>query len=230
VDRLGVLNNTIIIYTSDNGPWELKCELAGSYGPFTGTYQQTVGGGGSIAKFTTWEGGHRVPSLVHWRGRIEPRVSNALTSHLDWVPTLSRLAGYKLPTDRSFDGIDISDILFDRSDTGHETLFHPDPTGNLTAMRYGRYKAFFRTYSVPGCGGIIGADVQHNPPIIFDLSKDLAESIPVNISQTDMDFIQNARRNKIHDIRTTPRSHPDYRSGTDADAACCNSANLNCRC
>ena len=81
---LGVSEETLVIFTSDNGPWEYKCDLSGSHFPFTGEYQRTAFGGGSTGKMTTWEGGHRVPFIASWPGQIESgTVSNGLSSAMD---------------------------------------------------------------------------------------------------------------------------------------------------
>ena len=232
--NIDVINNTLFIFTSDNGPWRYKCDLAGSEGPFNGSWQRSAngGGGGSTFKFTTWEGGHRVPFLAHWPGRIKPRVSSALASHLDMVPTLLSLTNVTLPKDRSFDGMNLSPVFFDGSDAGHETLFHPDDLGHLTAVRYHQYKAFYRTYpaSDGDCGGKVGKIMTHSPPLIFDLSVDLAESAPITPSQAVYDAIDAALKAKQMDIATTPRSVPDYSAGGLEDRACCNAAHIVCRC
>ena len=123
----GVANNTLVLLTGDNGPWEQKCELAGSKGPFLGSYQATLGGGGT-AKFTTWEGGHREAGIAYWPGTIPAgAVSNATVSTLDFLPTIAALAGIALPTDREFDGVDISSVLLAGANaTSREFLFHPE--------------------------------------------------------------------------------------------------------
>nr|XP_043869955.1 arylsulfatase G isoform X2 [Solea senegalensis] len=68
-------NNTLIWFTGDNGPWEKKCQYAGSVGPFVGKWQTSRGGGS--AKRTTWEGGHRVPTVAYWPGKIPANTTNS---------------------------------------------------------------------------------------------------------------------------------------------------------
>nr|XP_012309264.1 arylsulfatase G isoform X2 [Aotus nancymaae] len=117
VDRTAK-ENTFLWFTGDNGPWAQKCELAGSVGPFTGLWQTRQGG--SPAKQTTWEGGHRVPALAYWPGRVPVNVtSTALLSVLDIFPTVVALAQASLPQGRHFDGVDVSEVLFGRSQPGH---------------------------------------------------------------------------------------------------------------
>ncbi|EMP40156.1 Arylsulfatase G [Chelonia mydas] len=141
--------NTFLWFTGDNGPWAQKCELAGNMGPFSGAWQRQRGG--SAAKQTTWEGGHRVPALAYWPGRIPANVSSvALLSTTDIFPTLVSLAKASLPPNRRFDGSDVSEILFGQSHQGHKTLFHPNSgaagkDGEIKALRLAQYKAFYTT-------------------------------------------------------------------------------------
>jgi arylsulfatase G len=234
---LGILNQTLLIFTSDNGPWSSKCDLAGNQGPFTGAWQASPlpfgGGGGGTAKFTTWEAGHRVPFIAHWEGVIKPAtVSNAIGSNLDMMPTIANLAGFTLPSNSSFDGIDLSPVLFDGSDQGHEVLFHPDQNGTLSAIRYNQYKAYYTTYFAfdGACGGRRGLIIDHNPPLIFDLSHDLAESTPIVVSQSVYDAIDQALQAKLKDIASTPHTKVDYRTGGLDARACCDAGHIVCRC
>ena len=229
----GVVNDTLFIYTSDNGPWNYKCDLAGNWGPFSGAWQWSVegGNGGGTGKFTTWEAGHRVPFLAHWPGRIPPRRSRALTSNLDLLPTLLSLIDVPLPTNRSFDGQDIGAVLFDGSEQGHTFLFHPDQNGTLTAMRYQQYKAFYQTYSAAACGAGVQSPVRdHYPPLVFDLSADEGESHPISVSADLLAVLDKALAAKRADIASTPRSKPDYRQGDLDDRPCCDAGHIVCRC
>lgn len=146
VKDAGLEENTLIIGASDNGPWAVKCDLAGSPGPYTGEWQRTNGGGGSALKDTTWEGGQRVFGLAHWKGKIPAGiVSNATVSSLDFLPTILALAGVPLPSDRSFDGVDLAPLLFDGAPSVRDFLFMGDTTdrvGNITAIHYKNFKAY----------------------------------------------------------------------------------------
>ncbi|CAF3892068.1 unnamed protein product [Rotaria sp. Silwood1] len=234
---LDVLNHTLLIFTNDNGPWSAQCDLAGNQGPFTGVWQALPlpfgGGGGGTAKFTTWEAGHRVPFIAHWPGMIKAgTVSNAIGSHLDMMPTIANLAGFTLPSNRSFDGIDLSPVLFDGSNQGHEYLFHSDHNGTLSAVRYNQYKAYYMTYSAydGACGGQQGFIIYHKPPLIFDLSRDLAESTPIVASQSVYNAIDEALQAKLKDIASTPHTTVDYRIGGLDARACCDAGHIVCRC
>ena len=121
--------------------------------PPPGTWLRTQGGGGNTGKCSTWEGGHRVVGAARWPGKIPAgSVSDALTSTLDFLPTIANLAGVKLHTDRYYDGIDIGPVLFDGATEAHTTLFHPNncegKNGDIDTIRVRQYKA-----KVPGGGG-----------------------------------------------------------------------------
>ena len=131
---LHVEEDTIVFVTGDNGPPEDQCDWGGSKGPFLGAASKTVaGGGGSSGKITSWEGGHREVGIAAWPGRIAHHtVSHALTSTMDFFPTIASLIGASLPTDRAYDGLDMAPVLFD----GAKTL-HPHLVFSVTGRAYG---------------------------------------------------------------------------------------------
>ena len=99
VDELGVRDNTLFIFTSDNGP-EFSRAWVGSAGPWRGTY------------FTGREASLRVPFIVRWPGRVPAgAVNNEIVHEMDLFPTLARLAGGTVPADRMIDGVDQWDFL-----------------------------------------------------------------------------------------------------------------------
>lgn len=230
LDAAGVRNNTLVFLTGDNGPWEAKCDLAGSKGPWLGAYQAQLGGG-STGKFCTWEGGHREPGIVSWPSRISPgRVSHATASTLDIYPTMARLAGVPLPSDRVYDGVDLSPVLFGDVDSVREFLFHPDTqTGNLTAVRYKNYTALFSTWGAPDCGKPASKVLEHNPPLIFDLGVDPGQTTPLPSNPSLEALFITALQAKLANISATYRNKADYsqKIGTEP---CCNAANVVCRC
>ena len=145
VREKGLLEDTLVMFTSDNGPWEFKCELAGCAEPYVGIWQKVVGEGGSSSKMTTWEGGHRVPFIVSWPGKLPAnKVGSELVSAFDILPTLAAICGFELPTDRVFDGIPLP---FVAPHNGTRVTFHLDAGYNeIWALRYGKYKVYYATY------------------------------------------------------------------------------------
>lgn len=119
-------------------------------------------------------------------------MSSALSSTLDVFPTFLSLAGRPLPSDRSYDGMDLTPLLLGRSSHAHSTLFHPDHNGDLSAMRHGSLKVHFRVTQAPPCVANETRPVDavlddfpfvlHNQaPLVFDLDKDPAESTPIQV-------------------------------------------------
>lgn len=94
VDKLGIADNTIVIFTSDNGP-DMVEPWVGSAGPWRGTY------------FTGLEGSLRVPFIMRWPGKVPAgRVSNEIVHEMDLFTTFATISGGKVPTDRAIDGVD----------------------------------------------------------------------------------------------------------------------------
>ncbi len=126
----GLDRNTVVIFTSDNGPWALYKELSGSAGPLRG------------AKATGYEGGVRVPAIFWSPGRIKPAVISDMGSTLDILPTLSKLAGVDLPIDRQYDGYDLSEVLMSQKQSPrNDMIFYHDE--KIFAARKGPYKLYF---------------------------------------------------------------------------------------
>lgn len=130
LDRLGLADDTIVIFTSDNG--SLADGGGGSNLPLRGV------------KGTTWEGGLRVPCIVRWPGRVAAgRVSTELTTAMDLFPTLAANCGATVPTDRTIDGRDVSDLWFDETATSPHEAFFYYRQNDLEAVRCGRWKLRF---------------------------------------------------------------------------------------
>lgn len=111
VDKLGVKDNTIFIFTSDNGP-EMLEPWTGWAGPWRGTY------------FTGLEGSLRVPFIVRWPGKIPSGLlSNEIVHEMDLFPTLARVTGSKVPTDRAIDGIDQLDFFMGKQEKSNRDGF-----------------------------------------------------------------------------------------------------------
>ncbi|NWI57596.1 ARSG Arylsulfatase, partial [Calyptomena viridis] len=229
--------NTLVWFTGDNGPWAQKCELAGRLGPFVGAWQRHRGG--SSAKQTTWEGGHRVPAVVYWPGHIPAkRTSHALLSTLDIFPTLVALAGAALPPNRRLDGLDVSPVLFGWSDEGHEVLLHPNSgaagkEGEIEALRLAQYKAFYTTGGALACDGSTGPAEHHQPPLVFNLDRDIQEQEPLDVAsreyQAVLPVISRAYARALEDIAADNVSVADY-SKDPAVVPCCSTQHVACRC
>jgi arylsulfatase G len=235
--KAGVDDNTLVFVSGDNGPWETKCNLTGSVGPFTGLWQKREGGGGSSAKTTLWEGGHREVGLARWPGRIAPRVSNATVSSLDLLPTIASLAGVALPADRVYDGVDLSPVLLQAAEHAHDTLFHPNSgaeggvMGKLDGVRWKNYKAIYQTGGAPDCSGSKGNIQRHDPPLLFNLANDPAESVALDVAQephkSALAQIEAALAAQMASVNGTMQSVTDY--GRELDAEPCVYLPKSCR-
>jgi arylsulfatase A len=105
LESLNLLENTLIIFSSDNGPWLVMEELGGSAGILR------------EGKNYTFEGGMRVPTVAMWKGTIPAgTVYEGLATQMDWFPTLAVLTGIRLPTDLELDGTDLTKVLFNTGD------------------------------------------------------------------------------------------------------------------
>ena len=129
VSQLGIEDNTLVLFLSDNGPW---------YGGSTGGLRGMKG--------TTWEGGLRVPLIARWPGRIPAgTVNDAVAGTIDILPTLLKAAGLPIPSDRKIDGTDIWPLLTaPEAASPHEALFGMQGP-NLATVRSGRWRLHVRS-------------------------------------------------------------------------------------
>ena len=162
LERLGIDRNTLVIFTSDNGPWLAMKQLGGSAGLL------------KDGKGTTWEGGMREPAIFYWPGRIAPKVVSGIGSGLDVLPTLAALAGVDLPADREYDGVDLSRTLLSGAESPREHLFYWR-FQDVFAVRKGPYKAHFSTLA-----SFSGRPAeQHANPLLFNLDVDPSEQFDI---------------------------------------------------
>lgn len=168
---LGLAENTLVVFTSDNGPWGEKGKDGGSAAPLRGT------------KGGIWEGGVRVPTIAWWPGRISAgRTISAPASNLDFLPTLVGLAGGKPAPERKIDGRDLAPLLFGHTETSpHESLLYIRGT-QVQAVRRGPWKLFVQR--APLAMGALTAEQARQPftPQLFNLEIDSAESTDVAAS------------------------------------------------
>ncbi|XP_072044612.1 arylsulfatase G-like [Amphiura filiformis] len=240
VQDVSVDKNTLIWFSSDNGPWELKCNFGGSIGPYVGGWQKEQGGGGSSGKQTVWEGGHRVPSFAYWPGRIKPgQVDDSILSALDIYPTMASIANVNMPTYRKYDGVDVSEVLFSGKKIRNRSLFHPNSGafgsyGNFDGVRInGTYKAIFESGGSPECGGNTGTSASHNPPLIFDIFNDIRELSPLDNTSATYAKVMSTLKTVLSDIdldiNKDNTTVVDYNTSSD-DWPCCDSKHVVCRC
>lgn len=174
IKDLGIEDNTIVIYTTDNGPMLATWPDAGMT-PFRGE------------KVTGWEGGFRVPAMIRWPGHIKPgTVINDMFAGEDWFPTLAAAAGepqikekllngYKTPSMTykvHLDGYNQLDFIQGKAPDQRNEFFYWSDDGDLLAMRYGRWKAHFMIQEHSGWGAWRYPFTKLRVPMIFDLAVD----------------------------------------------------------
>ena len=175
LDRHGLADNTLVIFTSDNGPWLNFGNHAGSTG------------GLREGKGTAFEGGPRVPAIMRWPGHISPgSVFPGMASTLDVLPTVAAVTGADLPV-RTIDGVSLLPVLEGDETTSPRTRFLFYYGGELRAVREGRWKRVFehRTRSYvgvePGMDGLPGPYAFPTfPAALYDLQTDVEETTDVS--------------------------------------------------
>jgi arylsulfatase A-like enzyme len=192
LDDLGIANDTIVVYTTDNGP-HMNSWPDGAMTPF------------GSEKETNWEGAFRVPAMVRWPGRIKPgSVSNEIFSGHDWFPTLLAVAGDTGVKERLLNGWEIggrtykvhldgynqlSDLAGQQEKSPRPGFVYFDDDGHLVALRYGNWKLVFAEQKTPGT-----LDIWSEPftfrrlPKIYHLRMDPHERADIT-SNTYWDYL-----------------------------------------
>lgn len=165
-----IQNNTLIIFTSDNGPWLLMRKSGGKAYPLRG------------GKRTIFEGGFRVPCIMHWPTAIKKnQVKNAFISSMDFLPTIAHIVDASLPANK-IDGKDIFDIITSEADTSPYDYFLYYTGKRLDAVRSGKWKLVFKrkaSWNAPY--NFIKNKMQKKnrdtiiPPALYNLETDIRE-------------------------------------------------------
>ncbi|GIU79445.1 MAG: arylsulfatase [Bryobacteraceae bacterium] len=165
----GQERNTLVVFTSDNGPWLQRQIHAGSAGLLR------------EGKATTWEGGVRVPFIVRQPGRVQPRrTSGQVGSMLDLLPTFAAMAGAGLPS-RTLDGEDLSRELCTEAPPRERTLFYWNAE-QLCAVRHGPWKL----HRISNTAEWKSGTSKHDPPLLFHLEHDPSEKYDVAAAHPDV--------------------------------------------
>jgi len=192
LDELGIADNTLVMYSTDNGP-HMNTWPDGGMTPFRNE------------KNSNWEGGWRVPTFVRWPGKVEAgAVTNEIVHHMDWLPTFAAVAGDTevkerlLKGDRlngskykvHLDGYNILPLISGETKEGprHEIFYFSDD-GDLTAMRYDDWKLIFMEQKAVGTLRVwMEPFVPLRVPLIFNLRRDPFERADIT-SNTYYDWL-----------------------------------------
>lgn len=171
----GLASNTIVVFTSDNGPWLPTGISSGSAGPLRD------------GKGTTWEGGMREPGLFWAPGIIKPKLVMDMGTTMDLFTTFSKLANVPIPADREMDGVDLSPVLFGDGHSPRKEVYYYRGD-ELYALRLGAFKAHFITEA----GYERDSRKEHDPPLLFNVEEDPSEQF--NIAQKHPEVIATIKR------------------------------------
>ena len=169
---LNLSENTLVVFTSDNGPWL----------PFN-----THGGSAGLlreGKGTTFEGGMREPTIFWWPSKLSPGVQMEMGATMDLLPTFCALAGAEAPTDRTLDGHNLAPLLLGQTEKSPRDQVFYWREEKLYAIRVGPWKAHFITQ---GCYGLGPKKQEHPTPELYHLEHDPSEKY--NIAHLHPDVI-----------------------------------------
>jgi arylsulfatase len=168
IDELDIADNTIFIFTADNGPEALtpgetsltvETAMHGSAGPWRSSL------------FTGYEGALRVPFVMRWPGRVEAgRVNDEIVHAMDLFPTLARIAGGKVPEDRAIDGIDMSDLMLGKTKKSGRDGFIVYMGNDIFGVKWRDWKIHFKEQT--GWNGVLR---EYTMPRVYNLINDPQE-------------------------------------------------------
>jgi arylsulfatase A len=168
--REGLEKKTIVVFSSDNGPWVSMGKAGGSAGPLR------------EGKGSTWEGGMREPAIAWWPGKVPAGlVQRGVATTMDLFVTFAKLAGAAVPVDRTIDGLDISPLLFGTGPVDREAFFYYRGQ-QLYAARVGPWKAHFITRTGYGPD----APEPHDPPLLYNVAEDPGERFDVGAERPEI--------------------------------------------
>jgi arylsulfatase len=167
----GADHNTLVIFTSDNGPWISVRLRGGSAGLLRS------------GKGSSWEGGFRVPAIFRWPG-VAPQGTTCynIATGLDLFPTIARLSGAGMPADRAIDGVDMTPMLREpEQSVRNDFLFWRG--SEAAALRHGAWKIQFHQYDE--WYTLHGMEVDHRP-LLFNIDNDPSETVDLSTRRPDM--------------------------------------------
>jgi len=164
LEEQGLLEDTLVIFTSDNGPWCMMREFGGTAHPLRGE------------KSTCWEGGERVPAIFHCPGQIKPQVKEDFISGLDLYATFAALLDVELEDGQATDSLDMGPVIFDgKPSPRKEYLFVHGEARSYISWPYKIHTATVERTRDPYDASIAAPVTYHDPPLLFNLENDMGE-------------------------------------------------------
>lgn len=158
--EVGLQENTMVVFSSDNGPWLVMQNNGGSAGPLRD------------GKGTWWEGGFRVPAIFWMPGHIEPCINNEIMAMMDLFPTFLSMAGVDCPKNIVLDGVNQSKMLFQGASSERDEIFYWWGS-ELMAVRKGKWKYYIKTIENQYTSNCV-IEIP-DKPLLYDVEKDVSE-------------------------------------------------------
>lgn len=158
----GILENTLVVFASDNGPWLQEGPLGGEAAPFR------------EGKTTGFEGGVRVPTIAYWKGKIAPAVNTDIMCTLDWYPTIAHICGATVPSSIRLDGYDISDVLLNKGKRQSDVYAYFRNNKDVTGLRVGEWKIVLPQDRIKG--NFWRATTEAHDTLLFNIKSDPGET------------------------------------------------------
>ena len=197
IDELGIRDNTLVIWLSDNGPEEME-GYHGTAGYWRGNY------------FTALEGSLRAPALIRWPGNIPAgQVSNEIVHMVDVLPSLASVAGYKVPDDRIIDGVDQMDFFQGKQKNSNREGFPAFNGDELFAYKWKNWKMHFIKLD-----SMFGAKAELNMPNLYNLIEDPKELYSIERVDVSAAWVFPVILKKVVDFKKTLAAEPPIRLGT----------------
>ena len=169
VEDAGIGDETLVVFTSDNGPWTM-------FGPHGGTAKPLRG-----EKGTSWEGGYRVPAIFHWRGKIQPGIIDGMAANLDLHSTFIKLATGEPPKNqivqqKGYISRDLTDTLLRGQQTPRKQWYYS--SGGAIAFRSGPFKIHLSSKDRSSNPDTRAREpiAKYETPLLFHLENDVSES------------------------------------------------------
>ncbi len=199
LDALGLCDNTLVIYTSDNGPWNQPAYTSKKKGHPAGSLFWGDAGPLRAGKGSCYEAGSRAPCIVRWPGKVpDSTVSDAIFATIDFLPTFAALAGFDVPSDRLIDGVDQTRLLLGQSQEGARDTFFYQGHG----VRQGKWKYLVAKHQVPNYARDLNReDVEE----LYDLESDIGET--TNLAAQYPEKVQEMRQ-LLADIKAGKQHTP----------------------
>jgi arylsulfatase A-like enzyme len=188
--------NTVVLFSSDNGPWLRFEKHGGSAGPLR------------AGKGTTFEGGQRVPTIFWGPGIVKPGVVHEMGSTLDIINTFSSMAGLEVPNDRKMDGYDLSKVLT-HLDSSPRDIFYYWGFAELHAIRKNNLKLHIKQRQPVNYGR---PTINLDNPELYDLSTDFSEKYDISAKNQEVviDMLKSLE-NHLKDVKGSTPDQLKYR-------------------